>query len=307
MQLSVIICSYNPVDAFFKECLEAVAAANGAERVLEILIIDNNSNPSLASREYVGAFLAANSNARIVVESKQGLTPARLRGMEEAKGDVLAFVDDDNIVDASFFHEVLAIGEKFPFIGAFSGNVTLDFEVPAPAWLFRYAGLLVQAVVRKDIWTNNSDSPEIMPCGAGLCIRKEVAVYYQTIHKEGRRNIMLDRSGDSLMSAGDNDIALCACDIGLGMGLFSKLSLRHKIPARRLTREYIRKLVYGIYFSGEVLNYIRGKKVEEKRLRTRVKELLMPLSMKPFDASIYRTGKKGQRDARDWALRNLSR
>ena len=307
MQLSVIICSYNPVDAFFKECLAAAFAANEIEKVREILLIDNNSNPSLASRDYVSAFLSTNANARIIVETQQGLTPARLRGMKESVGDVICFVDDDNIVDKDFFQQVLAVAEKYPFIGSFSGNVTLDFETPPPVWLSRYAGLLVQTVVERDIWSNNADSREIMPCGAGLCIRKEVADHYANIHNQGLRTIKLDRSGDSLMSSGDNDIALCACDIGMGMGLFSALRLRHRIPARRLTKEYIRRLVYGISYSSEVLCYIRGKKIQPRRLTTKVKELVLPFTMRPFDASIYRTGIRGQRDAKKWALQNIPR
>jgi hypothetical protein len=47
-----------------------------------------------------------------------------------------------------------------------------------------------------------------MPCGAGLCVRRGVAEHYLRLHESGERTFQLDRTGDALLSGGDNDLAL---------------------------------------------------------------------------------------------------
>lgn len=97
-----------------------------------------------------------------------------------------------------------------------------------------------------------------MPCGAGMCVRKPVADYYVDLHDSGNRNILMDRAGDSLVSGGDSDLAICACDIGLGMGLFTSMKLTHLIPAGRLTEDYLARLLEGLAYSSVVLSSFRS-------------------------------------------------
>lgn len=307
MQISVLICTYNPIDSYLLNCLNAIHLACSFKNVLEILIIDNNSTPSIESKGYVKKFINSNKNARVIVEEHQGLTPARLRGIKESKGELLIFIDDDNIINEKFFIEAAINANKHTFIGAFSGNVDLEFAVPPPNWLLKYRCLLVHTEVKNDLWTNNADSIEIMPCGAGLCIRKDVGQYYLKLHEEGKRKFTLDRNKDSLFSAGDNDLSLCACDIGYGMGLFKSLSLKHLIPPERMNKKYIKKLVYGIYFSGGVLRSMRGKKIPDRTMRSTAKLFLSTITLSSFDASIIKICEKARIDAKKWAKLNIKR
>ena len=70
--------------------------------------------------------------------------------------------------------------------------------------------------------------------------------------------VQLDRTGTSLLSGGDNDLAACACDVGLGMGLVSDLKLTHLIPPVRLTEDYLSRLAEGIAYSSILLDRERG-------------------------------------------------
>jgi hypothetical protein len=100
-----------------------------------------------------------------------------------------------------------------------------------------------------------------MPCGAGLCVRKSVAQHYVSKHEQARRRFQFDRTGDSLISGGDNDLAASACEIGLGAGLISSLRLTHLIPPERLTVEYLSRLAEGIQFSSLLLDVEWGLSV----------------------------------------------
>jgi hypothetical protein len=103
----------------------------------------------------------------------------------------------------------------------------------------------------------------LTPCGAGICVRRIVAEKYASLVRNDSKRLAMDRTGKSLMSCGDTDLALTACDIGLGIGQFKLLKLNHLIPATRLQEEYLAKLVEGIEYSHKVLDSFRGKKTEQ--------------------------------------------
>lgn len=297
VKVSVVICTYNPADAVFAECLAQVQAAGAHYTPLDILIIDNNSVPAIEERPYVKTFLSENKNSRVVVELKQGLTPARIRGIKESIGDLLIFVDDDNYIDSGYFKSAAEIYLQHPFIGAFSGQVTLEYEREPAVWTKRYWGMLIYRQLDRDVWSNQHFNSDTMPNGAGLCISRDVAEHYVSLLEQGKRNFILDRSKGSLMSGGDNDIAMCACDIGKGMGLFKALHLRHYIPENRFTLAYLSKLAYGIYFSSAMLLYMRTGRIDKQTVPQRIKHLVAISVMKRKDRIIQRSCKKGLKDA----------
>src|SRR5829696_8579496 len=98
-KLSVVICTYNPDDKIFGQCLAGIIAASKRLAPNEILIIDNNSAEPVRSKEFVRDFIVQVSSAKVINETKQGLTPARLRGIKETSGDLIIFIDDDNFID----------------------------------------------------------------------------------------------------------------------------------------------------------------------------------------------------------------
>ena len=252
--LSVVICTHNPRPAYFAKCLEALRSQTIALSSWELVIVDNRSDNPLAER----TDLAWHPCARVVREKTLGLTPARLRGIRESKGDLLVFVDDDNVLDPDFLETAQHIMEERPFLGSWSGQCRPAFEEPPPAWTRRYWGNLVIRKFDKDVWSNLPRLSQSMPCGAGLCVRRKVAQHYLDLHESGKRSFQFDRNGKSLLSGGDNDLAACACDIGLGVGLIASLKLTHLISPERLTEAYLVRLSEGIFFSAVVLDHFRS-------------------------------------------------
>jgi glycosyltransferase involved in cell wall biosynthesis len=192
-ELSIIICTYNPDAAIFSRCLESITGAIDQFKILEVIIIDNNSSFDLRAETYVQSFLSRHPNARIVSEKKQGLTPARLRGIKEASGDVLLYIDDDNFILPDFFEKGIEIATQNTHIGAWSGQVILEFEKQPEQWTHQYWGLLVYRKFGEDRWSNLPLLADTMPCGAGLFIRKIVADHYYRLHETGKRTGMASR------------------------------------------------------------------------------------------------------------------
>jgi len=291
MKITVIVCTYNPRADYLQRVLHALTAQNLPKHQWELLVVDNRSDEPLAGRMDFSWHPAA----RLVREETLGLTPARLRGIREATGDLLVFVDDDNVLDTDFLETALHIAESKPFLGSWSGQCRPEFEMPPPEWTRRYWGNLVIREFDKDVWSNLPRLPESMPCGAGLCIRRSVAQHYLHLHKSGKRAFQFDRTGNSLLSGGDNDLAACACDIDLGVGLIAALKLTHLIPPERLTEDYLTRLAEGIYFSAVVLAHLRSPSRELAAYRVRWHEPLRAMLASRPHRSIQGACLRGRR------------
>lgn len=293
MNLSVIICTYNPDQMIFSRCLDAIKWASVVLMPYEILIVDNNSSNKFNEQEYFKAF-CNDCRTRVVIETEQGLTPARLRGIREATGDILVFIDDDNFVVPDFFTNGTVVAAKYEHIGSWSGRVILEFENEPEAWSKPYHGLLVKREIEKDYWSNMPHLPETMPCGAGLFVRKQVADYYVHLHESGKRNIQLDRNGSSLFSGGDNDLAACACDIGMGVGFFYQVELVHYIPAFRTERKYLLKLAEGIAASTVVFHSFRDKVYNNQSFKKKIANQLRCLMKSSVEREFFKAVLNGQ-------------
>ncbi|QFS50337.1 glycosyltransferase [Nostoc sphaeroides] len=262
--LSLVICTHNPRRDYLDKVLKALQAQTLPVKQWELLLIDNASDELLSSK----IDLSWHPQARYIREEKLGLTPARLRGIKEADGEILVFVDDDNILDNDYLEIALQISRNYPMIGAWGGQIRPGFEELPPEWTKPFLPFLAIREFEQDKWSNLSPENETTPCGAGLCIRKVVAENYTELVSKDPRRADMDRKGNSLMCSGDIDLALTACDMGLGTGQFTSLNMTHLMPPNRLNEDYLLRMVQGSYYSGTILNYLRGKHQSYSSWRT---------------------------------------
>ena len=251
---SVIVCTHNPRAVYLKAVLEALRLQVLPKSDWELLIVDNGSTKPLEDQMDV----SWHPRGRVARENKLGLTHARLRGIDESKANLLVFVDDDNVLAADYLQIALRLAESRPALGIWSGHIDLDFEVPPPEWTRQYWSFLVQRTVERDETSRDMRLEEPLPVGAGMCVRREVALAYAHEARSSSLRINLDRRGASLASAGDTDMAMLACALGWQRGVFKSLRLRHLIPAERVSEEYLLRLTEGIVFSTFVVKHLHG-------------------------------------------------
>lgn len=274
--ISVIVCTHNPRHDYLQRVLQALQNQSLSRENWELLLIDNASKTVLAEE----INLQWHPLARHIREEKLGLTHARLRGIEESTGKVLIFVDDDNVLDSDFLENNLQIEKDWSVLGAWGGRIVAEFETEPPEWTKPYWDLLAIREFEEDRWSNSSDRNHAVPCGAGLCIRKVVAQKYAELVSQDSRRALLGRKGGLMTSCEDSDLALTACDLGLGTGQFKSLKLTHLISSNRIKEDYLISLVKGIAYSSTILKALRGKlpiqscnsqKIFEKYKRWRMK------------------------------------
>jgi hypothetical protein len=291
--LSVVICTHNPRADYFGRTLAALAAQSLPREEWELLVIDNCSAPPVADR----FDLSWHPKMRVVREEKLGLTPARLRGIREAAGDLLVFVDDDNVLDPDYLEVAVRIAGERPYLGSWSGQCRPGFEEPPPDWTRRYWGNLVIREFDGDSWSNQPRLPDTMPCGAGLCVRRAVTRHYLHLHESGARSFQYDRTGDSLLSGGDNDLAACACSVGFGVGLISALKLTHLIPPERLTVDYLCRLAEGTYFTATLLDAQWDQPIAARGVAGRLMDTLRVWRLSKPHRQILRAAYRGRERA----------
>jgi hypothetical protein len=301
--VSVIVCTHNPRPDYLARCLAGLQAQQLPHSLWELIIIDNASDEMRAPT----VDLTWHPNAKLLTEATLGLTSARLRGIREATGDLLVFVDDDNILEAGFLGIARSIAERRPYLGAWSGQCHPVFEKPPEPWTRRYWGNLAIREFRADLWSNLPRLADTMPYGAGLCVRRPVAQRYHAMHESGVRTFQFDRIGTSLLSGGDNDLAATACDLDLGVGIVTSLHLRHLIPPERLTVEYLMRLAEGVHFSSVLLDKEHGLQLVPRGLFGRLADHLRVLCAKPPHRTILRAAFRGRDRALQMAAKMPAR
>ena len=254
MQASVIICSHNPRADYLARTLDSLRAQTLPNSAWELLLIDNASNRPLAG----AVDLSWHANARIVHEKELGLSNARIRGISESKGEIIVFVDDDNVLDPEYLVQSLRIAAAWPQLGIWGGSIVPEFETPPPQHLEPHLSCLAIREVHEPRCSKTWDCQEAEPRGAGLCLRRGAAEAYRDFYLTSKLRLD-DRKGGALSSGGDTEIAFVVCSLGLGMGVFPELKLTHLIPSRRLEESYIARIAEGLETSSMLLFYKWGK------------------------------------------------
>jgi glycosyltransferase involved in cell wall biosynthesis len=253
LDASVVICTHNPRADYFARVLDGLRNQTLASEKWELLIVDNASQVPVAS----SCDISWHPTARHILERELGVAYARRRGIQEASAELIIFVDDDNVLNESYLAEAIKIGQEWPSLGAWgSGCIRGDFEVEPPVDLtkLRPWWLIPVREVPAPRWSNVASCEDAIPWCAGLCLRKEIGMAYS--HYCDQSSIQItSRQGTSLFGGEDIEISFICCNHGLGIGIFPELKLTHLIPKRRLSEDYLVRMMEDSSVSGLLLYY----------------------------------------------------
>lgn len=260
--LSVVLCTHNPRPDYLIRAIKALKAQTIPLTEWEFLMIDNASQDRLAD----SWDLSWHPSGRHVREDDLGLTAARLRGIKEASGDLLIFVDDDNLLAPDFLEQARSVSARYPYLGVFgAGKLEPEFEVPPPAELQPCLHMLALGSVSSDLWSNNAQDAACIPWGAGLCVTRRIAESYCRLLRKLAVKEVIDRRGDQLFCGGDDLFSWASVEEGAGFGVFPELRVTHLILARRLNQRYFVRLIQAHTFSHGVLRYLLVG-IEQRRI-----------------------------------------
>jgi glycosyltransferase involved in cell wall biosynthesis len=243
-QVSVVIPTFNGAPRV-PLVLAALAEQDAPDGQFEVIVVDNASTDDTGSaldRDPSAERLRQRSIAcRGVYEERQGLTYARICGVIAARGELVCFLDDDNIPDTDY----IANGQaafRDPVVGLATSKVRPDWETEPPPSVVRRRHLLA-------VNDYNGDQPKtfaglIAPTiGAGMWVRKEA--FLRAIPWQHPERLISDRQGGSLCGSGDIEIGVLMYMAGYERRYLPQLRLAHRIPSERMDVRYMRRLIIG--------------------------------------------------------------
>lgn len=255
---SIIVCTYNR-DKYLYGALQCIAENGYSTDAYEIVLVNNMSTDNTESEcqrfqsDYPGI------NFRYFVETQQGLSFARNRGIQESRGETLLFLDDDSYIQKDYLANLQKQLESHPDADAFGGKIDPVFETgETPKWLSKWNYSWVSAI---DM--GNKVCPfegKAFPIGANMGIRKAM------LSKIGVFNTELGRSKKNLMGGEEKDLFERIRQQGGNIYYFPDVVVQHVIPPSRTTKDYVKRLGEGVGRSERIRTLGKSKWKYLKRL-----------------------------------------
>ncbi|MBI5211572.1 MAG: glycosyltransferase family 2 protein [Elusimicrobia bacterium] len=231
----------------------------------EVLIVDNRSTDP--TRSVAKGFVARHPARRFryVREEERGLLFGRNRGVEEARGDILAFIDDD-IEPAPGWLKAIRRSFADPGVRIVGGPILPRYEARPPAWLEwfwteRPEGRFCAPLGLLDFGDKAREVDPAFVWGGNLAIRREVLVDLGGFHPEYFPGKLWCFEGD-----GEVGLARKARAAGCKAVYQPEALVRHRIPKGRMTPEYFEKRFFygGVGESFTRLRDSRGRLEEDR-------------------------------------------
>jgi GT2 family glycosyltransferase len=238
LDLSVVIATYNRAH-LLGDALAALAGQQTPPGLRwEVIVVDNNSRDD-TPRVVAGMTGRMPMPTRYVLETKQGMSHARNRGVRESGGAVVGILDDDVLPWPDWAAGVVTRMEEWKADGI-GGRILPRWETPPPRWLAGNRQLQQYCFAILD----HAESCELTyPVqGRGQIWGSNMAFRREVFDDVGYFDTGLGRSGDRLYRGGEEQLFVNrALQHGWRMVYDPSVAVYHRIGADRLRKGYLRK------------------------------------------------------------------
>lgn len=274
-------CQYNSVGADASGCSAAavnitvaIPTYNGARRLpavldqlqqqqgletisWEIIVCDNNScDRTVAVVHGYQQHWAGPAPLRYRFEPRQGAAFARQRAVEEAQGELVAFLDDDNIPATDWLSQVWQFAQQHPEAGAFGSQIHGQFGDSLPKDFDKIACFLA-IIERGDRPHLYQPRSKILPPAAGLVVRRRV--WLSTVPE---RLFLNNKGKEAGLASEDLEALLHIQKAGWQIWYNADMVVTHQIPASRLERDYLMALMRCVGLSRFYIRFLGSSPLE---------------------------------------------
>jgi len=229
MDITVIICTYNRCQSLEAAIASVLASTIPASIHWEVLVVDNNSTD--ATRLVVEDMAQrCDGRVRYLFEPRQGLSCARNAGIREARGEIVAFTDDDVMVEPGWLQNLTASLGSGQWAGA-GGPIVAQWTGSPPAWLPLHDQYGVAPLAMFDPHLEAGPLDE-SPFGANMAFRKEM------FKKYGEFRADLGRCGAKMLSNEDTEFGERLLRGGERLRFEPAAAVRHSVPENRVRQSY---------------------------------------------------------------------
>lgn len=253
IKLSLVIATYNRADQLMIT-LRSVAAQKADKAIWECIVVDNNSTDH--TRSNVETFIDCNPDINLlyVLESQQGVSYARNRGITEAKGEIISYIDDDERIVPNFIDAYIDLFDRYPNAMYAGGKNISEFPSGRPDWMSKYTEEPIAFPM--DFGEEIKPFPKNKKPGTGnIAIRKEA------LGIVGIFNTDLGRVGNNTSGGEDFDMFERMEAHKLDCYYVPQAIMYHIISESKLTKEYFTRLSFNNGVGQWTRAALRGKKL----------------------------------------------
>ena len=234
IRLSLVIATYNRAEQLMVT-LGSVAMQTAEAESWECIVVDNNSSDN--TRERVEAFKSEHNslNIRYIFEQNQGLSYARNAGIVASRGDIVAFIDDDERIVSDFVSAYIDLFDQHPDAMAAGGEIIAEYPTGRPRWMSRYTERPIANPMSFGDRVKLFPSSRI-PGGGNMAMRRRV---FDSI---GMFNTSLGRTGKRLLGGEESDLFERIVKHEYRVYYAPRAVMYHIIPKEKLSRDYFVRL-----------------------------------------------------------------
>lgn len=232
--ITVAIPTYNGAQRLPKVLERLRTQVNTANISWEVVVADNNSTDDTAAvvRRYQKTW-PIQSRLRYCFVATQGAAFARQRAVELATGDIVGFLDDDNVPAQDWIQQACQFAQNHQQVGAFGSQVHGDFESDPPLG-FKQISSFLAVIERGQIPHRYEPSSRMLPPAAGLVVRRQV--WLDNVPKR----LFLNHKGKGAgLASEDLEAILYIQKADWEVWYNPSMVVYHQIPSKRLEREYL--------------------------------------------------------------------
>lgn len=237
IRLSLIIATYNRAEQLMVT-LASVGEQSAKPSLWECIIVDNNSRDNTQERVAEFAKEHPTLNIRYCFEPNQGLSYARNKGISEAKGDIIAFIDDDERIVAEFINSYIKLFDEHPDAMAAGGKIIAEYPTGRPRWMSHYTERPIANPMDFGDYITPFPKGRI-PGGGNMAMRREL------FDSVGVFDTSLGRMGGKLIGGEESELFERIYSLGMKCYYAPRAVMYHIIPAEKLTTEYFEHLCYN--------------------------------------------------------------
>jgi len=287
MFISVIIPTRNRQE-LLSIALDSLLYQTIEPEEFEVIVIDNGStdNTALICKEYENKF----HSLTYAVETNDGLHNARHRGLDLAKGDILAYIDDDVKTFPTWLNSIKKAFQDSNVV-LVGGKVLPDFQSSPPWWISKMwttvnnNGKTLGFLSLIDLGDEIKKIHPIFVFGCNFSIRKHILLEAGGFHPDSLPQNLIICRGD-----GECWTAKYIFQKGYTALYHPKASVYHIIPPGRLTIEYFCKRAFneGISTSYNSLRYPLPLHLHQDEYEQNQKQKRQSISIKSILIKILR-------------------
>jgi len=200
----------------------------------EIIVCDNNSSDD--TRDVIRSYQADwpdHAPLHYRFGAQQGAAFARQRAVEKAKGELIAFLDDDNLPESDWVFQAHQFAQQHPDAGAFGSQIHGKFESELPDELANIKTFLA-IIERGDQPTRYEPAKKMLPPAAGLVVRRQA-----WLDNVPKRLFLNNTSKDAGLASEDLEALLHIQKSGWDVWYNPNMVVHHDIPDGRLKKDYL--------------------------------------------------------------------